>query len=500
MKLSLISILNDRGPCSSSEFARLIMEKFKITNAAARKRISRDKDIFKLENLNLPNNAQFLYLSSDYCSHRYWTALTTVLIESNSSYGHALAALKQRGGLVTLQQFLTCCGSPFKQKKHIASSSLLKNLINNKLVETHEIFGLGECVLLKGSLANSEKLVNKLKARMAAEDILLKAISSWSKNLGLVSYNTPQLRKDNFSPTVGTFYWDYTAPSYLSPLTTGGKNLKTKPGFLTCDILLEKNITIDCMKAYLKKCETLKGLKNIGKCLHLFVAENYSIDALKLAKDKGIIPATVDTLFGSEVTKALQKLVEVLSNAAEKINDKNDIDNFFKTLGRIDGVAGNLRGALFEYFVAELMRRTESFESIRLNHIYKTSTGQEAEVDVTVITNNRRIRFIECKAHEPDGYVDDKEVEKWLLKRLPIVKKYVKEHPEWQSMEVSFELWTTADFTGNAIQLFDDQAIKTNSHKIAYLSGEKIDIFIRESKIKDLYFTFNNYFKRKLGK
>lgn len=493
----LISLLNINGPCSSSIFAKLIVDKLGISNAAARKRISRDKDILKLEDLNLPNNAQFLYLSKDYCSHRYWIALTTALIESNSSYGHAIAALKQRGGLVTMPQFLTCCGSPIKQKKHIAATALVKNLIGAKLIEISDVFGLGECVLLKGESNNIESLANKLKARMIAEDILLKAISSWSKNLGLISYNTPKLRKGTFAPSVGTFYWDFTAPSYLSPLISGGKGIKTKPGFLTCDILLEKNITLHSMKAYLKKCETLSGLTNIGKCLHIFVAENYSVDALKLAKDKGVIPATVDTLFGNEVTKGLKKLVDILSNAADKIEGKYDIDAFFKSLGKIDGVAGNLRGALFEYFTAELMRKIERFDSVRLNQIYKPSTGAVAEVDVTVITNDNRIRFIECKAHEPDGYVDNEEVKKWLHKRLPIVKKYVKEHPEWRDMDISFELWTTAGFTDEAIELFEKESKRTSLHKIVYLNGEEIDSLIKKGDNKELYFTFKNHFKKK---
>ena len=281
MKGSDISILNKNGPCSSSVFAKLLVTNFGITNATARKRISRNHEILKLEGLNLPNNAQFLYLKKDYCSHRYWTALTTVLIESNSSYGLAIAALKQRGGIITMQQFLTCCGSPIMQKKHIASTVIVKNLISAKLIEVSEVFGLGECVLLKGSERNIESITNKLKARLFAEDILLKAISSWSRNLGIVSYNKTKLRTINSAPTVGTFYWDFTAPSYLTPLISGGKGLKTKPGFLTCDILLEKNITVHSMKAYLKKCETLNRLNNIGKCLHIFVAENYSTEALK---------------------------------------------------------------------------------------------------------------------------------------------------------------------------------------------------------------------------
>ena len=144
------------------------------------------------------------------------------------------------------------------------------------------------------------------------------------------------------------------------------------------------------------------------------------------------------------------------------------------------------------------MRNIESFDSVRLNKIYKPSKGGEAEVDVTVITNGKKIRFIECKAHEPDGYVDNEEVKKWLHKRLPIIKKYVKEHPEWRDMKVSFELWATAKFTDEAIELFENESNKTKLHEIIYFNADEVDSFIKESENKELYFTFKNYFKSRI--
>ena len=107
----LVSILDNHGPCSSSTFAKLLVQKLNISQPAARQRIKRSDNVQKLEGLNLRNNAQFLYLKKDFCSHRYWTALVDVLVESNSSYGFAIAALKQRKGVATMQQFITFCGS-----------------------------------------------------------------------------------------------------------------------------------------------------------------------------------------------------------------------------------------------------------------------------------------------------------------------------------------------------------------------------------------------------
>lgn len=362
MSKILVSILDRNGPCSSSAFAKLLVQQLSISHDAARQRIRRSINIQKLEGLNLRNNAQFLYLKKDFCSSRYWSSLADVLIESNSSYGFAIAALKQRSGIATMQQFLTFCGSPVKQKKHIPAEMIVKTLEKVKLVKVEDIHGLGLCIVLQGKTNDIESLTAELKAKLIAEDILLKAITSWVKNLGIISYDKCNIRGSEKEPMVGTFYWDLTAPSYLSPLISGGKNLKTKPGFITCDVTVERNITENSIKAFLKKCETLSYLPNIGKCLHIFVAENYSNNAFRLAKEKGIIPATIDTLFGKEITKSLKMLIDILSNTAEKLGNEYDIGSLFKKLGKIEGVAGDLRGALFEFLIAEVIRKIVNCE------------------------------------------------------------------------------------------------------------------------------------------
>jgi len=495
MKDVLVSILDKHGPCSSSTFAKLLVQQLNISQPAARQRIKRSENVQKLEGLNLRNNAQFLYLKKDFCSYRYWDALVDALIESNSSYGFAIAALKQRGGVATMQQFLTFCGSPIKQKKHIPAEAIVKNLEKVKLIEIQNIHGLGDCLILQGSGDEVETLAAELKAKLVAEDILLKAIASWARNLGMVSYDTCKIRGGSIEPMVGTFCWDLTAPSYLSPLISGAKGVKTKPGFITCDVVIERNITEHCIKAFLKKCETLAHLKKIGKCLHFFVAENYSPEALRLAKEKGVIPATIDTLFGKEITKSLKSLIDILSNTAEKVGNEYDISAFFKSLGKIEGVAGNLRGTLFEFLIAEVIRKTENCESIKLNKIYKPFPNEQAEVDVTVITQDSRIRFIECKAHLPNGFVDHQEVEKWVNKRIPTLRKYIKSHPDWRDKSVSFELWTTAKFCDDSLQLLQRESQKTQRYSLDYHNADEVEKLVKSCNDKELYFTYINYFK-----
>lgn len=57
------------------------------------------------------------------------------------------------------------------------------------------------------------------------------------ENLGLVAFNQIKTKYDGEgNPVVGSFEWDMTAPSYVSPLAeyVGGKLI---PGFVACDFL-----------------------------------------------------------------------------------------------------------------------------------------------------------------------------------------------------------------------------------------------------------------------
>lgn len=136
-----------------------------------------------------------------------------------------------------------------------------------------------------------------------------------------------------------------------------------------------------------------------------------------------------------------------------------------------------------------------NFESIKLNKIYKPYPSEKAEVDVTVVTHDDKIRFIECKAHLPNGFVDYKEVEKWVNKRIPTLRKYIKSHPDWSHKEVSFELWTTANFCDESLKLLENESTKTSRYLVEFYNANDVEKIIKSCNDKELYFTYKNYFK-----
>ncbi len=492
----LKELMNNHGPCLSTDLTKILAKEHSLSEETARKRVSRGfAELKRLPYLTFPRKARFIYLQNDYNSPQYWEALKKSILDNSPAYGPALASLIQRGGLIPKEHFHIVCGAPLRQKKHLSSEIILSRLIRAEVVKELAVPGIGPCIALTGMLTGSEPDVNQLRARLVTEAILLKAIRMWVRNLGIASFNKVALRDEgNMMPKVGTFVWDLTGPSYLAPMVDWNKQGKPVPGFIACDILLGSEVDEIGLRPFLQKISTLKSLKRIGRCLYIFVADSYTSLAFRKAKEKGIIPATPETLFGSEVAQGLARLTEVLTQAAKLSINPDVFDELFQRLGKIEGATGNLRGALFEFIVAELVRQTISSQ-VMLNQIIKDyETGAQAEVDVLAVKKNRTVHFIECKGYHPSSVVADDEVERWLSNRIPLIRKYALQHPEWKHLELHFEFWTTGNLSNIAVKMIDKAKATTRKYEIEYRNAMAVQAYALEVKDPSLLKTLNNHF------
>lgn len=357
---------------------------------------------------------------------------------------------------------------------HVSSETILLNLIQAQLLEMVEVPGVGECVAYAKGADYLDQPIAAMKARLPVEDIVLSAIKEWARNLALGSYGKFALRDDMEPPQVGTFAWDMSAPSYLGALTTRSATGAPNPGFLVCDILIGRTLSEGGLRPFLKKCETLRNLRKVGRCLQVFVADGYSESAFKLARSSGIVPATPETLFGEEVAAALLELSKILKEAAAAAVDPAKFDYLFTHLKKIEGASSSLRGALFELVVADIVRKLWPV-SVTMNHIFRDGGKDVAEVDVLAIVPNRRIHFIECKGHAPNRMVDDDEIEKWLTKRIPMVRKKALENIEWRQLEMHFELWTSGQLSEAARLRIENLKIRQSAYRVTVRTGIDIE-------------------------
>ena len=456
------------GPMTTSRATRLLVKRG-FSAEAARQRVSRKPpSVDTLRGLTFPKRARFIFLSQQFGTDEYWDALLSAIEETNPAYAAALGALRARRGISLSKHFDIISGSPLRQKRQLASEVVLRNLETARLVQTHEIDGIGSCVVLGRSSEDLTYKARKLRALLMTEGVLLDAIRSWSGRMNLASPNTIRIRDDQPAPQFATFMFDLTGPSYLQPLVTY-TNSKASPGFLVADVLLDVELDVKMVGAFLRKCTMLTGFRNTRPFVPMLIADRFTLDALKLCRNRGIIATRPETLFGQDVAQALEDLLHTLTNTATGSPER--IEKLFNKLSSVEGAAGNLRGALFELIVSHCVHQLEGGE-VALGYVLTDiKTGKRAEVDV-LWERQRELAVYECKGYRSS--VKLAEVEKWLTHKVPTIYAALKGQDRYSSSKFAFEFWTASIFDSDAEAFLQNAMEKTRRYRIGWKNGTDI--------------------------
>jgi len=235
-------------------------------------------------------------------------------------------------------------------------------------------------------------------------------------------------------------------------------------------------------------------LRNVGRCLQIFVAHRYSEPAFELAKKCRIIPATTESLFGEDVARALMDLSQILHSAASHAGPAI-FQVLFDRLGKIEGAATNLRGALFEVVALNIVRLTSRGQpQLTLNRIFKAAPDRKAEVDIMAVVNRRWARFIECKGYLANGLVPDEDVKRWLNIRVPLVAAESRKNPETQNAKLIFELWTTGRLSREAVALIEEAKEARSHYTLDYVDADDVMDLARETEEEGLEQILRDHF------
>lgn len=493
MNYSVHQYLLRNGPSLSSEITEYLIHSCGLSSQTARQRVSRaTQDILRLE-LSFPRRAKFLFLKEQAGTGLYWGRLNEALLSCNSAYGYAISAIEERGGIIPKCYFEIICGAPIKQKKHLSASTVLNRLFSTNLLKEVTVDSIGSCVYLGLHSNHVQSLIPHMKARILAEDLFLRGITSWLKNLGFVSYNQVKTRSNESNPVVSTTAWDLAAPSYLSPLVSGESQGGTiKPGFVVCDILLNNEVSERGIQPFLQKLNSLRSLKNVGKQLCFFFASSYSESAFNKLKSVGVSPATISSVFDKEVNSGMKELIELLSQVSRVSVSSEKLDVIFKTLGKVEGAASRLRGALFEYVVAEAMRAS-GYNGVEINKFCRNASGVQKEADV-VCFNNKDVCFIEGKGYNINKQVTRDDVDYWLIEQVPVFHEYCLSHPDWKNKKLIFEFWTSSTFSDEALARLEEAKKATKRYTINFKNNKDLFLFIADSNNQALLKTYKDHF------
>lgn len=500
MTTPITKMLEKTSPCLSSVLVDKMSGELGISRETARKQISRAVAAGQLrcvDNL-LPKRERFIYLQKQYGSDKYWSNLTTALLNSGSAYGLALTCMMARGGILKLEHFAAACGSPEAMKKRLSWKTVLDELLKNQMVRQFSLPGIGVCIALSEKKHSAyEHAVLPIKARHITESILIKAVGQWVKNTGIISYDTLRTRDKvtpELSPCVSQFRFDMSAASYLNPLLQLTKAGETRPGFFVCDILLGSCLSHEHLQPFIVKCRTISSVRNSPRCLFMFIADEYTEEAFMALKRAGIIPATPENLFGIEFAEALSQLRDLVSELTLSLNENvTVIDEVMTKLSRIEGATTQLQGDLFEYVVAETVREDNKF--VDVGRLCKSEDGKSADCDVLALKGHSEVTFIECKGYKPYSVVKHEVIKHWISHQIPVFRKYA--NRQYPNTAINVELWTTGKLckeTQDMLGRFLASIDINKKYNVNILEAHQVRERIRATRNTSLIRVFEKHF------
>jgi hypothetical protein len=324
----------------------------------------------------------------------------------------------------------------------------------------------------------------EVRARLLAERVALEGVREWVRRLNFGSYDRVRLRGDDPAPQVSSMSWDVSAPSYVRPLVSVGPDEKARSGFIVADILLRDVVQPEAVEAFVSKHDLAAALKNVGPIMPMLVADGFTRDGIALARGRGLIPGTIGVLLGDEIARALRELVVMLTDLGATVAaDPTRLARVLDALTKIEGAAGNVRGALFELAAGYLAREVEGGFMTAGLQVRDPLTGRRADVDVIVDRpDDAPVLIIECKAKSPGSLVSRAEAERWRFDRIPLIQNALELDSRYQGRRLDFQLWSNGELHPAAAAWLAGQALPEGPHLVSWKDGPALKEYLRTAK------------------
>ncbi|MDI9336538.1 MAG: hypothetical protein QM520_05885 [Gammaproteobacteria bacterium] len=390
--------------------------------------------------------------------------------------------LLARFGVTTVDEFSVISGATvIPIPRQVTATTVMEQLQEAGLVIQHNYGDKSVIKITQDILGLPDH--EGMRARDAVERITLDKVRDWARNIGAASYDKIAIRGEKAMQPIQQFRFDLAGPSYLLPLLRPlQQNGKRGTGFLVADVFSGRTLDEYHIKYFLRKAQALHSTLTSGTILPILVADGFTSTALKNGHAGGILMATPSALFGTHVGKALKTLLETLQNAAAyaRADSPDRLIELMNSLKDIEGRAHNLRGPLFELLAAYLVRKDAVSIDIG-RRVTDPKTRGGAEIDILKVEKMAEsFVAIECKARAPGGVVDVEDVKHWLDKTF-VIKNWIRQnHSE---AEIRFEIWTTGNFSVDALSLLNKEKASRTRTPIHWNTGT--DIITLASKLHE---------------
>ncbi|PIB29208.1 hypothetical protein BFP78_15530 [Gaetbulibacter sp. 5U11] len=453
---SIEKILNRKGPLMSNELSSLIEKSEKINYNTASQRVARNNKILKIKGY-FKSNLSLCYLEKHIEDGLLFDSLNKAMFENGMKYWYTLNALELHGGIIN-QKILECYTNYpiIALKGHLPFKKIIQKFIKSNILNYNS-----EYYYISPKLKRTNLNSLTYKTIEAIKENILTDFGTLNKNIGLISYNTAEKYAE-----FGKFRWAFKGVSNITGLMQG-----SKPGFVLADIIIGTSINEKDVSFFIEKIKHIQSFNNASRIIPFLIVDDLSKEALTALKFHGIAVGFIKELFGQKYADTLKELISVLNNAGASL--KSSPEKYLDLIKELkkynEGLANNIRGALFEFVVGHI-HSLDSNSSIDLGReIYENDSRHE--MDVLAIYSDK-IVIAECKAKR--SKIDLKTIDKWLGEKIPAFKKWVEKQETWKKKKIEFEFWSTGGFTDDALEKLEYISSSASKYKVSYFKPNDI--------------------------
>jgi hypothetical protein len=476
-------ILKKIGPSLSSDIAGIIIQNQKIERNTALKRVNRsikDPGIQSSLCIKFKNNSKFMYLTEQFDSKPYWKKLLYILKKEKNLFYYIIMAIRANGGIVSEGELRCYSASPDLMKGKTRYEDIKYNLLKAKIIELLEINGEIH-YLINQNLSTGKVSSNDYQANKIVKEVLLEMLKRWSV-INSFAYKKSIREIDNEVPFFH-YYWHLHAMSYSF------NAISNKDVFLTFDLIMnKKSLFDDDIHFFLSKVAAIRKFKTAPHFIPFLISNYFSKSTLMLLKKQKVIATTPRNLFGEEVAEMIKDLVESLSDISKTLKDNpQKLYNSIRKLNKATGSALNMKGKLFEYFIAHYVF-TETSNAFEVGKIVKDPESHDkAEIDVISYVPKKSVAIYECKAYGNNMITYDN-LNDWQKKRKRI-KNWIKSQENLSAAEITYFYISLSGYTDSAIQFYE------NDHNTHLIDKESLHRMIVGTKDGELINTFKEFFE-----
>jgi len=468
-------ILIEHGPLMSGALAKRLSVSLTIPENTASQKISRSKEVVKIKGF-FSSQQSFCYLESHKKNRNLYDDLSKAMFDYGRKYWYCLNAIRLNNGMILRTELECYINYPIeKLKGHKPFSEIISEFIKAKII-TYD----GAYYYLAPGFTNNTLNTVKSKTISQIKRTVLNDFSRIIKNIGLVSYNTPELFAE-----YGKFRWGIKGASYITGLKTD-----SNPGFIVADILIGNSFYFNDIDFFIKKTDHVLSFSKASRLIPFLLIDDLDSEALDKLKKRGIVVGFISELFGEKYATALKEIIVILKNIRKSLTGTPD--KFMKLIEELEvynkTLIHNIKGSLFEYFVGCIIQR--NYPNIDVGRIIY-GESEKHEIDVFAY-NSDAVVIVECKATKSP--IDSDTIQHWQRNVIPHVRDYIKTQDILRDKMIIFEYWSTSGFTPDAMKRLNDYKTKTTAFTVNYYDANAIKELVKELKNKALNTTLNNYF------